>query len=154
MKQSNVVALIFLIFAAVFVAGQPAAAVPASGLHGQQVIATGPFDCDGTDYTAVWTNDTGGPLHVRQAQIWLGMYLGAQADFWVWLALDDGNVLGHSNWDHYADPTAPHMLHYTYAPDFILIQPGQELVLNYGCNQLGRDTAVGDTAVTLWWLAN
>lgn len=127
--------------------------VPA-GLIGREIITTGQFGCDGTQHQTEWQNNTGGALYVRQAQVWLGMYQGAVADFWVWLATDSGNVLGHSNWDHYADPTNLHNLRYVYAPDFVLLEPGQAVILFYGCQDIEHEpaTAVGDAVVTLWWL--
>lgn len=126
---------------------------PANGsLYGQQVIATGQFVCDGEQHKAEWVNDTGRALRVRQAEMWLGMYRGGKADFWVWLQADGAGTMGHTNWDHYTDPTAPHNLRYEYAPDYVEIAPGAAVTLGYGCNDIARSGAVGDVAVTLWWL--
>lgn len=124
------------------------------GLYGRQVMATGPFVCDGERRVAEWVNESERPLKVRMAEIWLGMHRGSVADFWVWLSLDDGNVLGHTNWDHYRDPVAPHYLRYGYAPDYVAVLPGQAVQLAYGCEAIGEfeSAAVGDVAVTLWWV--
>lgn len=120
-------------------------------LHGQQVIATGQFQCDGADHTAVWSNGNRS-VRVRQAQIWMGMFADGKADFWFWIELEGGGTMGHTNWDHYAEPTIPHMVHYTYAPDFIHIAPGETVKLFYGCSSIDGNSTVGDVALTLWWL--
>lgn len=122
-----------------------------AALHGRQIIASGPFTCESEQNSLIWRNDTGSALQIRQAQIWIGMFEGARADIHFWLALDDGNLIGHTNWDHYADPTQPHMIHYRFSPDYILLQPEQAIELHYGCVALREENAVGDLAVTLWW---
>lgn len=123
----------------------------AGPLYGQQVMATGPFVCDGQQHEANWVNESGRTLRVRQAEMWLGMYRGGVADFWVWLSAPGAGTMGHTNWDHYADPTGLHNLRYVYAPDYVEILPGAAVTLGYGCDDVGESGAVGDVAVTLWW---
>lgn len=122
------------------------------GLYGEMVIGTGQFSCNGENLTAEWTNDTGRILKVRQAEMWLGMFQGSEADFWVWLSATGSGTMGHTNWDHYDEPTGFHNLRYVYAPDYVQLKPGDVVTLRYGCNDIGQGGSVGDVTVTLWWL--
>lgn len=153
MREAAVGVIMFLVL---ILAGVPLTRQPASGEHSltaKQILNTGPFRCTGEQQEAYWTNETGGAIHVRKAQIWQGMYAGGVSDFWFWLIREgDETVLGHTNWDHYADPTEQHAMVYTYAPDYILIPAGDGVILRAGCTNINdRPNLKGHVTVTLWW---
>jgi hypothetical protein len=124
-------------------------------LRSAEVFNTGPFACTGEKQvqTALWKND-GGIKLVRKGQLWMGMYTGSVADLGFAVRNErDGTTLFRGNWDHYAEPAGinDQIVNMDFAPDYILLKPGDTLTLYYHCQSLGERMDTGHIIVNLWF---
>lgn len=155
MKQSSPLTFFVVAFLALVLAqsyAQPAELPLPRDLTGRMVINTGQFKCDGEQRMQTWQNESEQALYIRRAEVWMGMYRHGISDFYFHLAREERwSALGHTNWDHYAEPTAPqHSAIYSYAPDAVVLYPGETLGLRYGCSNMENDP-VGHIIVTIWY---
>jgi hypothetical protein len=122
-------------------------------LRSREIFNTGAFDCTREKElrTLTWKNT--GFTFVRKAQLWLGMDVGTVADFGFMLVRDrDKTFLARGNWDHYAEPNGINgqIVDMDFAPDYILLLPGNTLTLYYHCQAFGADLNQGHAIVNLW----
>ena len=82
------------------------------------------------------------------------MDIYGKGDFWFRLTRkSDGASLGHTNFDHYADPSGFTNYVMNYAPNTMDVEPNDSLILGYGArrwNPIWPVTMRGDVAVTIW----
>lgn len=104
-----------------------------------------------TDFTDVrWTNDSGAVLYLREARVWAGHDQGRIADVTVSLIRErDGNLIVWAPRDHYADNAQPIITIHTYTPDYVVILPGDVLLLRVSC-VWWKGTEAPMTAATAW----
>ena len=114
---------------------------------------TGAVVADGWTHTATWPNNQGFPIYIRLSKIWMGMDMGGRGDFWAKLIrASDGSVIDFTNWDHYAEPTTvQHFLQQDFQPNYMLLAPGDSLILDYGSN--ASHSYHIQVVVQIWWTA-
>lgn len=122
-------------------------------LHSDEAFNTGAFECANSQewHEMKWAND--GFSFVRKAQLWLGMNDGTVADFGFAVERDrDHTFLFRGNWDHYNDPGGIQDQYVTmdFAPDYILLLPGETVTLYYHCQSFGESVGAGQVIVNLW----
>jgi hypothetical protein len=120
-------------------------------LSSREAFNTDAFDCspDKTWHEMKWS---GGLSIIRKGQLWLGMNSGTVADFGFAVERDrDHTFLFRGNWDHYAEPSgiSDQYVDMDFAPDYILLLPGEKLTLYYYCQTFGGSGA-GQAIVNLW----
>lgn len=122
------------------------------------VIDTKPFKCDRIWKVKSWNNNLGMVLRIRQIQIWFGMAKDGVADFPAELMqMRNGQYIqhfGHDNWDHYEDPTNHHFYRIVFAPDWMVLEPGDDMVLLYAGFPFPPSTTdlKGHLVVTIWYI--
>lgn len=122
-------------------------------LRSDEAFNTAPFDCTHSQewQSKTWAND--GFSFVRKAQLWLGMNDGTIADFGFALERDrDHTFFFRGNWDHYTNPSGIQDQYVTmdFAPDYILLLPGETVTLYYHCQSFGEEAGAGHIIVNLW----
>lgn len=122
-------------------------------LRSREAFNTAPFDCTDTQEwkSETWVND--GFSFVRKAQLWMGMNGGTVADFGFAVERDrDHTFFARGNWDHYSDPNGISDQYVTmdFAPDYILLLPGEAVTLYYHCQSFGEKAGAGHIIVNLW----
>lgn len=125
----------------------------APGLYGAKAIDSGPFPCDGTQRLWTWANPSLGPIYLRSATLWAGMDKGGIADYSGSVNRASDNVpIIHFFWDHYGNPNGPHTVWHSFSPDYVLLLPGEKVILRSWCKQVGGDRRPhGHHVVHLWW---
>lgn len=119
-------------------------------LRSEVIFNTHPFGCTEKYQwnTLEWQNH--GVKLVRKAQVWGGMNAGAVADLGFFVVRKSDNTnLAIGNQDHYKDGEL--FLMYDFAPDYILLLPGDTLVLGYHCNIWKEQDAKGHIIFTIWY---
>ena len=127
---------------------------PAMPLRSEEVFNTLAFDCTREKKlnTLTWTN-TGIKL-VRKGQLWMGMNKGTIADFGFMVVRDrDKTFFFRGNWDRYAETTGinDQIVEMDFAPDYILLLPGETVTLYYHCQSFGEALGAGHVIVNLWF---
>ena len=122
-------------------------------LSSREVFNTASFVCatDKEWHELKWTNK--GLSVIRRGQLWLGMNVGTIADFGFAVERDrDHTFLFRGNWDHYAEPggISDQYIDMNFAPDYILLLPGETMTLYYHCMSMGADLGAGHIIVNLW----
>lgn len=104
-------------------------------------INSGVFPCDNTVRYYVWWNPEPVTVKLQWSRVWQGMSLGGRADFFVnlytyrYVGQEPPYKLIHmAGWDHYADPTAPMMSTWDYAPNYVAVPAGQGVLMETGCS--------------------
>jgi len=123
-------------------------------LSSVEAINTDSFDC--TTASKKWKSETWVSdrlSFVRRGQLWLGMGGGTVADFGFAMERDrDHTFLFRGNWDHYADPNGigDQIVDMNFAPDYILLLPGEKVTLYYHCQSFGKTAGTGHIMVNFW----
>jgi hypothetical protein len=64
----------------------------------------------------------------------------------------DGSLVVHFPWDHYGNPSAPHVITQDFAPDWLELAAGDSLVLHSWCTRIGGGrTPEGAHVLSIWW---
>jgi len=129
-----------------------AVALLGANLKGKAVVSTGAFQCDGVLRVTRWRNDEG-MLYLRKASLWAGMSYNGKADYDGSVYKEsDGSLVVHFPWDHYGNPSAPHVITQDFSPNWIELAPGDALVLHSWCKRVGggRDPQ-GAHVLSIWW---
>ena len=127
-----------------------------NSLRSIEVFNTDAFDCGEPIKSIEWKNDSDKDLMIRQAELWMGMYGKAIADFNFVVQRDsDRTNIFRGNWDHYAEPTGinDQILKADFSPDYVLISSGEIVRLWYKCTSFNGPTK-GHVIVTLWVHSN
>ena len=114
-----------------------ASSASAGGLTPRLIHDTGEFNCQRpmVVQTFRWVNPTGQLLSIKKAWIWEGLYAKSRGDIAASLWRDgDPNDFAFYPQEVYNDPATPHQVFFDFAPDGIELQPGQAILLIYGCN--------------------
>lgn len=122
-------------------------------LRSNEIFNTGAFDCTREKKLRemVWESES--IVVVRKAQLWMGMNGGTVADFGFMLVrARDKTFLFRGNWDHYAEPNGinDQIVDMNFAPDYILLLPGDEVTLYYHCQSFGEALGAGHVIVNVW----
>jgi hypothetical protein len=103
-------------------------------------INSGPFLCDGAPHFYVWWNPEPVAIRLHWTRIWQGMTSGGRGDFWANIYIYERigqsppyALLNMAGWDHYAEPTAPAMSVWEYAPHWVTIPAGKGILMETGC---------------------
>jgi hypothetical protein len=144
MKPKDVSLLILVLAFAAVRLGVP--------LKSEILFKTGEFSCTSQkDWRVLKWKNHAGILLVRKLQVWGGMNEGAIADLGFFVVRDRAKVnLALGNQDHYRDGEYVQM--YDFAPDFILLLPGDTLTLGYHCQVWGDHQGTGNVIITMWYL--
>jgi len=97
------------------------------------IFNTGPYIMDGAVKRAYWCNSTGRDLKIVKSYLWTGVDTDGVGDCHVQInRVSDYNLVHMFQWDHYANPTAPHnsLLYH----DYIRLNNGDSLELTYVAN--------------------
>jgi len=86
-----------------------------------------PTPSDGQPAERMWTNPHGVPIYLRQTALWLGLDKGAVADMWAQIRGSQNELVDEINWDHYQEPSLPHTITRSFAPDYFLVPAGGTL---------------------------
>jgi len=138
---------------ALFIAAAIASCTPSpigQPVQSTTVFDTGPFACDQARQWT-WVAPTG--MHIKQAETWQGMDMGARADFSVVLyRQSDQSFIFRHNWDHYAEPTGNNdqLVSRNFEPDYLFLAAGDSLVLDSVCIPYAGPTR-GHIIVTIWY---
>lgn len=101
------------------------------------VLDTAPVPCDEQVHVIEWVNQDRRALHVTYVDLWLGADYGMRGDLGGILLREDApevyTTLAYFGWDRYAEPTGPHQQTFNFTPHYILVQPGQRLMLGIAC---------------------
>ena len=104
--------------------------------------------CDGQyHYGDSWFNPTTQTIYLKDVTLWIGMGFGSQADtdVVVWRQ-SDGLLIHYFGWDHYAQPTGPHQVWRSFAPDYIRLAPGDSIGIRYFCASVNGGPTSGHGA--------
>ena len=142
--------MLFLVFALLLLLAP--LSTQAAPLYSAQVITVlGPCSKTEPNRATSWTNTTQHTLYIKQADMWMGMTKGALADMYGNLyRMSDWSFVIGMGWDHYKDPVAPVHQLMNFAPDSMVLAPGDSLYLISGCVPFKSRINYLHT-VTVWW---
>jgi hypothetical protein len=108
------------------------------------ILQTGNQPCDAVQRDWYWNNATGGNAYLRKLWLWQGVDRGAIVDLNATIYASHPPydpvpqvLLAHA-WDHYAEPTGPHHVEISFAPDYILMRAGEWVTLRTSCANVGK----------------
>jgi hypothetical protein len=141
------------LLACLFAALISSPALASQDLNVTLAFNTNPFLCTNPATNAVYWNNSGAPMYIRQVVAWMGMDLTGKSDYAVKIKRNsDQAILAFTNWDHYAEPTGLHNLTMNFEPNYMLLADGDALVLEYDCTLIsGPATLHGHVVTRIWW---
>lgn len=125
-------------------------------LYSTQIItAQGSCSVSVPTQTWEWTNTTQQSLYIKSVDLGVSMNRGAQTDLSsVLYRSGDWAPLVTLGWDHYTDPVAPVHQRQSFAPDAMLLVPGESVYLIVECAPLSTRRSTYLHSVTIWWAFN
>lgn len=114
-------------------------------------LDTSAFYCNRQLQELRWTAPEN--IRVKQVTVWIGAdgVSPTEADIGTCLFTENGTTLTCVGWDHYANPSGLHQWSQNFAPDWIKVKRGQDIILQAFCNGFNGEDRHANVQARWWY---